>query len=222
MPYDAHCSFVVLLMLLLIRARSGAKIVASGTGKLVLPEGMRVLGGKGAQFVGAGAGKIITKGAVKAGSEVSKTVVTEAAVGASAAIEGGIAVAFLVKDSVEYSRGDITGKTLAKRTGRNVVKGGASVGGAVLGQIVIPIPVIGAMAGGLVGSGVGWFAGWGTGLYDEDDLFLHSSILEAFDTVCNLYVFALVFATTARSNNWSAETIPKVLRCVWSTTSIDP
>lgn len=74
-----------------------------------------------------------------------------------------------MKDTVECINGDITGKTLAKRTARNTVGGGCSVGGAALGQVLIPLPFVGAAVGGFFGSMLGKGVSSLCGLYSEDD-----------------------------------------------------
>ncbi|MBZ0234737.1 MAG: hypothetical protein K8M05_20570 [Deltaproteobacteria bacterium] len=75
-----------------------------------------------------------------------------------AAIGAGTAVAIsVIADAFKLGRGQIDGSEFAIRTTRSVVVGVAAYQGAALGQVLIPIPVLGAAIGGFLGSTLGAF-----------------------------------------------------------------
>jgi hypothetical protein len=60
-----------------------------------------------------------------------------------------------IENSWRYAQGQISGKELALNSSRDAVALMMGGGGAVLGQMIIPVPVLGALLGNLVGSTLG-------------------------------------------------------------------
>lgn len=60
-----------------------------------------------------------------------------------------------IENSWRYAQGQITGKELAFNSSRDAVALMMGGGGAALGQMLIPVPVLGALLGNLVGSTIG-------------------------------------------------------------------
>jgi len=60
--------------------------------------------------------------------------------------------------SVKAARGDITWPVAAKRISENSIVLASAMGGSVLGQALIPIPMLGALIGNIVGAAVGRLA----------------------------------------------------------------
>jgi len=60
-----------------------------------------------------------------------------------------------IENSWRYAQGQISGKELAFYSSRDAVALMMGGGGAVLGQMIIPVPVLGALLGNLVGSTLG-------------------------------------------------------------------
>lgn len=147
----------------------GSKIVVHDGATFAKKKGAQLTAGQGAKIVTEGTGAIAVKSAsTEAAKSTSKQAVKQAAV-TGAVVEGALCVGFMCKDAYELSQGSISGATFAKRQARNVTSSGSSVGFAVLGQAVIPIPVVGAAVGGVVGSFLGKSLGSLFGWYDEDD-----------------------------------------------------
>lgn len=60
-----------------------------------------------------------------------------------------------IEHSWRYAQGKISGKELAFNSSRDAIALAMGVGGAILGQMVIPIPMLGALIGNLVGATLG-------------------------------------------------------------------
>lgn len=60
-----------------------------------------------------------------------------------------------IENSWRYAQGQITGKELAFNSSRDAVALIMGGGGAILGQMIVPVPVLGALLGNLVGSTLG-------------------------------------------------------------------
>lgn len=60
-----------------------------------------------------------------------------------------------IENSWRYAQGQITGKELALNSSRDAVALIMGGGGALLGQMIIPVPMLGALLGNLVGSTLG-------------------------------------------------------------------
>ncbi len=60
-----------------------------------------------------------------------------------------------IENSWQYAQGQISGKELAFNSSRDAVALMMGSGGAILGQMIIPIPVLGALIGNLVGTTLG-------------------------------------------------------------------
>lgn len=60
-----------------------------------------------------------------------------------------------IENSWRYAQGQISGKELAFNSSRDAVALIMGGGGAVIGQMIIPVPVLGALIGNLVGSTLG-------------------------------------------------------------------
>lgn len=60
-----------------------------------------------------------------------------------------------IENSWRYAQGQITGKELAFQSSRDAVALIMGSGGALLGQMIVPVPVLGALLGNLVGSTLG-------------------------------------------------------------------
>jgi len=60
-----------------------------------------------------------------------------------------------IENSWKYAQGHISGKELAFNSSRDAVALMMGGGGAVLGQMIIPVPILGALLGNLVGSTLG-------------------------------------------------------------------
>lgn len=60
-----------------------------------------------------------------------------------------------IENSWRYAQGQISGKELAFNSSRDAVALLMGTGGAMLGQMIIPVPVLGALLGNLVGSTLG-------------------------------------------------------------------
>lgn len=146
---------------------NGAQIVVHNGATFAMREGATIAAEGTAKILTEGTGRVVTQSVVKAGAkDVAKKGVKAVAI-SGAVIEGALVVGFLVKDSADYADGKISGEVLAKRTARNTLGGGGSVGGAIAGQALIPIPFVGAMIGGVVGSLVGKGLSWGFGWFEE-------------------------------------------------------
>jgi len=60
-----------------------------------------------------------------------------------------------IENSWRYAHGSLSGKELAFNSSRDAVALMMGAGGAALGQVIIPVPVLGALLGNLVGSTLG-------------------------------------------------------------------
>lgn len=88
--------------------------------------------------------RLATKSAVRYG--------VRRAAAASAIGEVALLGALVAKDAHEYRCGRATRDAVVQRLRSNMTRGGASLGGAVLGQVLIPVPGLGAVLGSAVGT----------------------------------------------------------------------
>lgn len=111
-------------------------------------------GAQGAVRGAVAAGIVAAAGAGMLG-EAMKTV-SPPVIGAVVAVALSTAV-----DAVALHRGDITPEEFGRRMTTNSIVAAAGTAGAVAGQMLIPVPYLGAIIGGLVGSAVGSVAASG-------------------------------------------------------------
>ncbi len=106
-------------------------------------------GGAHGALRGAVAAGIVAAGRAGLLGEALKTV-------APPVVGAVVAVAFgSIVDGFALANGTITPEEFGRRMTTNVIVASAGTAGAVLGQTLIPVPILGALIGGIVGSAIG-------------------------------------------------------------------
>lgn len=142
-------------------AGAAARSIGQQAGKIVMQKTVETTSKQAADLLVKQGGNLVV---IKSSQETAKAIVKEGSKKTAASalkttaivgavVETGFVVYDLIKDIKDPKK---TEEEVLVNLGKNSVKAASRVGGAVIGQALIPIPVVGGVIGSLVG---GWLGG---------------------------------------------------------------